>query len=224
MPEYNQLYHKAYFAKRIGNDPKRAATFRSEKEFIVEYINSGILLDVGCSTGEFLDTLKWDGPKYGMEISDYAAAIAKEKGILFDRDLFNSQRYFDIIIFRGTIQHIDTPFLYMKKAYDALKPGGYLIFLATPNTNSIYYKLWNTLPFLDAPINFYIPSDKTLINALKNFGFTLVKIRYPYFKSAYASPLKDHVNFVRKLFGMKIAFPFWGNSMDLIFKKPISKD
>lgn len=216
---YNSHYDQSYFTHRMENDPKRLASFRSEKQFINQYITSGRLLDVGCSTGEFIASLNWKGETYGMEVSEIAIDIAQKKGIQFDKDIFNVKDFFDLIIFRGTIQHIDTPFLYLKQSYHALKPNGFVCFLATPNMNSIYYKLWNTLPFLDPKVNFWIPSDQTLMNTMAHFGFQLIQIRYPYVHSPYASFLKDHFNFIRKCFGAHVTFAFWRNSMELIFKK-----
>lgn len=218
--DYYSSFNKEYFTNRMGNDPKRVACFESEKELVNKYISSGVLLDVGCSTGEFLDVLQWNGPRYGMEVSEYATLVAKGKGIRFDRDLFNSTDFFDIIIFRGTIQHIDTPFLYMKRAFNALRPGGYLMFLMTPNTNSIYYKIWNSFPFSDPPTNFFMPSDQVLKNAMENFGFNFLEVRYPYIHGPYASPVSDHLKFIWKLFGGNVTFPFWGNIVDIVFQKP----
>ena len=78
-----------------------------------------------------------------FEISDHAKSVAKKNGVKFNKHLFNSKDYFSTIVFRGTIQHVDTPFLYMKKAYESLKKGGKVVFLATPNANSLYFKLWS---------------------------------------------------------------------------------
>jgi len=208
-----------YYKYRFGNDIKRQKAFYSERDYIFKYIQSGKLLDVGCSTGEFINAINWDGETYGMEISPYAVEHAKGKGVRFDRHLFNSSNYFDIIVFRGSLQNIDTPFFYIKRSYVALKDEGYLVFLATANANSIYYKLWNTFPFLDLPNDFYVPSDHSLINALNNFGFKLVEIRYPYWKSPYKSFLRDHCKFLLKLLGLPLQFPFWRNMMDLIVQK-----
>lgn len=216
-----KVFTEEYFRNRRGNDPKRAKCFESERAFIKSVISSGDLLDVGCSTGEMIQALQWDGACYGMEISEHARKIAMEAGIRFDKPITEAYEDFDIIIFRGTIQHVDTPFLYLKAAKKALRKGGKVVFTATPNANSIYFKLWNTLPFLDIPsTNYFIPHDKWLIQAMENFGFRLVKKRYPYLESPYANPVSDHIKFVRKLFGAEVKFPFWRNSMDLIFEKP----
>ena len=164
-----QHFNKKYFDNRFLNDDKRVKSFESESQFIKNHISSGRFLDIGCSTGEMIEAFEWDGPCYGMETSKYAKTKARKNGVKFTKDIFNSRNYFDLITYRGTIQHIDTPFLYLKKSYTSLKKGGKIVFLATPNSNSIYFKLWNTLPFLDMPTtNYYIPSDKWLMNALDN--------------------------------------------------------
>ena len=106
-------------------------------------------MDIGCSTGEFLEAIDWRDERFGMEISQYARSIATETGVRFDRDIFSESDFFDLVIIRGTIQHLDEPFLFLKHAFTALRPGGYLVFLATPNTNSPFYRLKKTLPFID---------------------------------------------------------------------------
>jgi SAM-dependent methyltransferase len=218
---YSKVFDKSYFKDRNNTDVKRQKSFELEKKFIHKYTNNGNLLDVGCSTGEFIKHLSWDGKCYGMEISEHAISVAKKNGIKFNKNIHNKD-FFDVIIYRGTIQHIDTPFLYLQKSYEALKPGGKLIFLATPNANSIYFKLWKTLPFLDIPKTiFYVPSDKWLINALDNIGFNFLDIQYPYLQSPYSNVFKDHFNFILKLFGVNVKFPFWGNMVNLIVEKPI---
>ena len=222
----NTVFNKDYFKNRNGNDDKRMASFESEFNFIIKHVSRkpDAFLDVGCSTGEMIEFWKGMGLGkklyYGMEISDHAKDVAKKNGIKFNKHLFNSKDYFSTIVFRGTIQHVDTPFLYMKKAYESLKKGGKVVFLATPNANSLYFKLWKTLPFLDYPeTNYYIPSDVWLEQAMKNFGFKLVEKRYPYISSPYSNPIVDHIKFYLKLFGVNVKFPFWRNSMDLIFEK-----
>lgn len=215
----SSYYPEEYFKDRLGNDPKRMASFRLEAQFINKYIDRGVLIDVGCSTGEFLDILRWEGEKYGMEVSDYAINTAKKKGIKFDKDILSCENFFDLIIYRGTIQHIETPLLYIQKSFKALKRGGYIVFLATPNADSIYYRLFKTLPFLDPPNNYYIPSETTLQQVLKNFGFKIIEKRFPYLESPYSKPFTDPVKFILRLFGVKTKFAFWDNMMEIIAQK-----
>ena len=101
-----------------------------------------------------------------------------------------------------------------------LKPNGYMIFLATPNTNSIHYRLFKSLPALDPKRNFILPSDIMLKQILENFGLRVIEIRYPYRNTPYSNIFLDHLNFLLKIIGFDRNFAFWGNMMECYAKKP----
>ncbi len=211
----------SYFEKRNLNDPKRIKQFELDCVLIKKYIKSGKVCDVGCSTGEFLEFIDFEGELYGMEVNENAQKRAEMRSISFEKNIINQTEFFDLVIFRGTIQHVDEPFMMMKKSFQSLKKGGFVIFLATPNSNSILYKFKKDLPFLDWPINFYIPGKKELTNALKNIGFSIEEVSYPYFKTPYRNLIKDHLLFILNLITPKF-YPhaFWKSSMNIVCKKP----
>ena len=221
MKTFAHLYKDDYFAGRQKNDERRLKTFLQEKAFMSRHMPlSGAVCDVGCSTGEFLETIQWNGPRFGMEVNPAAIEAAKKSGFSFEKSILTEEDFFDAVIFRGTIQHVPDPFLYIGAAHKALKKGGAIVFLATPNANSIVYKLFNTLPALDPVLNFYIPSDGSLSDVLRNYEFTVVDIEYPYLDSAYANPVADHLNFLKTLVTRKKPrFAFWRNMMNLIARK-----
>ena len=126
---------------------------------------------------------------------------------------------FDVILFRGTIQHLDSPFAVMKKCAALLKRGGLMAFLSTPNTNSICYKLFGEMPMLVPELNFFIPSSTTLKQALTNFGLRVVTIRYPYLETPYARLVRDHLYFGLRCFGVRVDFAFWRNMMEVYAEK-----
>ena len=178
------------------------------------------MLDVGCSTGEFLETIGWDlSQAYGMEISEFAKQRAQKAGISFDKHLFSETDFFDLVVFRGTIQYLPSPFEYLYAAYRCLKPGGHL-FLLAPNTGSLYYRLFKTLPFLEEELHFWIPSDTSLTMVLRNCGFKAISVVRPYLGSPYARPVRDHLKFLAKLlFRTKHRFAFWNNIMYVMAQK-----
>jgi SAM-dependent methyltransferase len=216
-----------YFCQRQGNDPRRQRSFAQERAYLLRWLGqeafvTGTLLDVGCSTGEFIDALGWNRDRiYGMEISAYAREVAARKGVRFDRDLLNAEEFFDLIVFRGTIQYISNPFHYIQRAFQSLKPGGHIVFIATPNTNSPYYRHFGTLPFLEEPVNYWIPADASLRMVLSNCGFALVDLCHPYFGTPYAQPLRDHVRFLFKiLFRTRTKFAFRRSMLWALARKP----
>jgi len=218
MSKVKDLYDDGYFESRKKNDPSRIKSFLQEKSYIENYINlDGRVCDIGCSTGEFLDTIGWRGPRYGMEINQVAKKTAASSGISFEKNVLTVENYFDVVIYRGTIQHLPDPFTYLEKTYTSLKKGGVVLFLATPNANSIVYKLFNTLPALDPAFNFYIPSDITLSSILGHYGFEVLSVQFPYIDSPYAKFLSDHLSFIKNLITKeKPTYAFWKNMMNLV--------
>jgi len=149
-----------------------------------------------------------------------AIKLAEERNIDFTKNILNQKNFFDVVLFRGTIQHLNTPFMFIEQSFEALKTGGVIVFLATPNANSPYYKCFGTLPMLTPKRNFYIPSDTGLTQALKNFGFELLDIQYPYYNSPYSNVLADHIKFILSCFlPKKFKFAFWKSTMNLVAQK-----
>lgn len=174
------------------------------------------ILDIGCGIGDFLADNFGEYDLYGVEPDEYAANEARSRGFIqVVGDISElDPRTFQAIIWRGTFQHLDEPMRVLKRCIELLADDGVLIFLATPNSNSLFYMLWGDLPALDAPRNYVIPSDTMLVNILKNLGMDAVSVRYPYMGTPYASPIKD---FLRFLVGKKTAFP--GSMMELYCRK-----
>lgn len=221
MSGFSQQYRRDYFdGRHVGEDPRREITYRQEYQRILQYVQQGTVLDVGCGMGDFLDLFeerRWQ--KYGIEISDYACEVAQRKGIhLIDYE-FDGES-FDLIVFRGVFQHLDQPLYTIQKCINMLKPGGYMVFLATPNTDSICYRLFRDLPMLDPKRNFVLPSDRMLRQILSNFGLEVKRFNYPYLQSVYSSPIRDHYRFLFRLFGVKSKFAFWRNMMECYAQKP----
>tara|TARA_Y100001968_G_scaffold280565_1_gene277198 strand:- start:66816 stop:67487 length:672 start_codon:yes stop_codon:yes gene_type:complete len=206
----------SYFINRHGNDKKRLASFIKEKEFISNLfsnkdINNLKVLDIGCSTGEFLNSIfSKNSNLYGIEPSEYASCIASENGIKIIKDI-NIEEDYDLIIYRGTIQYIPNPFESIDKSFQSLKVGGKILFLATPNIRSLYYLLFKSLPFLEEEMMYWVPSDVCLRRTLRNCGFSSISIYYPYFSSPYSQPIMDIIKFFIKLFTRIGSFPFPGN-------------
>ena len=158
-----------------------------------------------------------------METNEYAKKIAM-KTINFEKNIYTEKGFFDLVLFRGTIQHVDDPFNMIRESHKALKEDGYIVFLATPNIESILYKLKNTLPVFHnyEDIIYYRPSFHGLINLLKNFEFEVIDVSFPYINTPYRNFFYDHLNFFRNILSKKFdPHPFWGSMMNIIAKKKI---
>lgn len=221
MQNKDNKFPNDYFLDRRGNNKLRLKQFELDKKFITRYKKKGTICDVGCSTGEFLSHIKWEGEKYGMEINHYAKKIASSF-INFEKNIFTEKNFFDLVVFRGTIQHVEDPFYMIRKTHEALKKDGYIIFLATPNIESILYKLKNTLPvfYNYEDTIYYRPSFQALTNLLKNYNFEVIEVNFPYINTPYSDFAGDHFKFLKNIFSKNFyPHPFWGSMMNIIAKK-----
>ncbi len=221
------LYGDAYF-QAYRDDPKREASYRIDRDHILSFKKGGRILDVGCGLGKFLELFdpgQWE--RCGVDISDVAVQEARKRGIRvqeYEHGYDYPEESFDVVVFRGTIQHLDTPFEAIQRCVSLLKPGGLMVFLSTPNAAGICYRLFGTLPFLDPRLNFWIPSDATLKNVLVNFRMEVLETRYPYLETPYARPVRDHLGFLARCFGFPVKFSFWGNLIEVYARKPFKKE
>ncbi len=212
----NSNFSESYFTNRHGNDEKRQKSFLQEKSYIENLFPSTDLsqlkvLDIGCSTGEFIKAVFPNNKKvYGIEPSEFASSIANSNGIKILKSISEIDGI-DLIVYRGTIQYIPNPFKSIEESFYSLNSGGKIIFLATPNTRSLYYLLFKDLPFLEDEYMYWVPSDSCIIRTLRNIGFHNIDVRYPYIYSPYVNPIKDLLKFIFKLITRKGRFPFPGN-------------
>lgn len=217
------LYSADYFiGHAYGEDPKRQAMKRQEAGRIKRRLSrphEGRALDIGCGIGDFLAEHFGGWDKVGVEVSLYARARAADRGFQCYADIEEVSGEFDLVVWRGTFQHLDRPMEVLWQCVQMLRPGGLLVFLATPNSNGLVYKLFEDLPALDAPRNFVIPSEKMLVNILSNMGLRDIEVVKPYLGSPYAQPIKDAVKFCLRLLGAKTKFAWPGSMMEIYARK-----
>jgi SAM-dependent methyltransferase len=106
----------------------------------------GRLLDVGCATGDFLVEARRAGYEAaGLEISDYAAGVAKERGLdVFPGGLGDfpaPQGSFDIVTMFHVLEHMEQPGEALRTHVKRLlRPGGILV-VEVPNFASLRARL-----------------------------------------------------------------------------------
>ena len=163
--------------KRFWNKVLKRDKSRIFRQKIEKYIAPGKkVLDVGCGDGSFLETIKDRYECYGVEISDYLAELANNRGGMkvragdFQSMDFEGQK-FDAITLISIIEHVDDPEGTLKKCYELLNDGGVLI-QKTVNYNCLNRKIvkdkWTGLRPPDHIIYF---DPKNLQQLLKKLGF-----------------------------------------------------
>lgn len=99
----------------------------------------GKFLDIGCSTGIFLENLPPDWDKYGIEITQEACDIAKRKNLKVENTIIENCQLnvqFDMLRASHVIEHITDYDAFFSKCSQLLYSGGKMI-LYTPNSLSI---------------------------------------------------------------------------------------
>lgn len=103
----------------------------------------GRILDVGCSTGLFLQYLSDRWEKYGIELNTKAVAIARKQDVnvaACNLESFKSDRLFDVVRISHVLEHVQDYRKFLSIATELLRPNGWLI-VYTPNSDSFSRKL-----------------------------------------------------------------------------------
>jgi SAM-dependent methyltransferase len=110
----------------------------------VEFFKKRKVLDIGCGLGRALKYFQGYGAEcLGVEPSEYAAGIAKSRGLEVINDYFQNTEIddlFDVIHIEQVLSHDPMYKEALVKARDLLKPNGILV-IEEPNDNNILQKL-----------------------------------------------------------------------------------
>jgi len=154
------------------------------------------LLDVGCGTGDFMETAKNNNwTVFGIEPNIEARVIAniKTENKVFDVNKFSefNESSFNVITLWHVLEHLpnlEEQLLILKKL---LKPNGVLV-VAVPNYKSYdaqYYKeFWAAY---DVPRHLWHFNKESISNLFKMVSMEVIKIRLMYFDAFYVSLLSE---------------------------------
>lgn len=181
---YPKEYH-AYLRKGSKiTDILRGFGLRNRVKSVLRNTNvtKGRLLDVGCATGDFLNTFRdmtsWD--VVGLEIVPEAAAVAKAKGLpIIEDELENANldvHSFVVITLWDVLEHMADPTSTLKICFDALSPQGLLV-IKCPDPSgreaSLFKESWIGY---EAPQHLYGFPREVLEKKLIEIGFKSVNM------------------------------------------------
>ncbi len=156
---------------------------RKRCQAVTRHKQEGRLLEVGCSSGMFLDAMRksgsWD--VYGVDISEHATKYARDQlGLnVFCGQLEEAQfpdKFFDVVVLWDVLEHLPNPRAALVEIRRVLADDGWLIF-RVPNLDSLDARLFG--PYwagLDAPRHFFVFSPATLKQMLESAGFILQRM------------------------------------------------
>lgn len=151
------------------------------REIIAQIRPPGRILDVGCSSGQFLDTMAgWD--RYGVEISPNAILAEKKYGANISRlPLHDGQwpkAFFDLITVLDSFDHMPQSLDVLTNCRTLLKPGG-LIVAKVHGVPSLFASACGRRYYaLIPPSHLSYFSPQTLRQALERTGYTPLNHRY----------------------------------------------
>ncbi len=176
----------------------RKRTLGSKMNLIKKEVGKqqGNILDIGCGTGSFLDTMKTAGWHInGLEPDATARAKAaelyhihpQESGKLFELEAGS----FDAITMWHVLEHVHALHEYIEQIGTLLAPDGKL-FIAVPNYTSkdaaVYKQYWAAY---DVPRHLYHFSPQSMEKLLSMHDLKLTAVKPMWFDSFYVSMLSE---------------------------------
>ena len=188
---------------------------------IEKFKKPNLILDVGCSSGYFLDIAKSRGWKtYGIELGVKEANLAKLNHVVFEKDIkyLDKLKKFDVITMWDVIEHIKNGHISIQQMRKRLVRDG-LIFFQTPNVNSLAARILqekcNVFDGLEH-VNLY--DESTMYKLAKQNGFKVI-----YYKSVISEipVISNYLNYTNPYYGES---KFNDSVLDLINEKKLHKE
>lgn len=183
---FHQHYANAgedYIERLAEEDPRYREDFRVARELLRKaFPKGGSILDVGCASGFFLETLGENWNRHGLELFHLAAERARKRaGIsVSECDIGSAgfaDRSFDVVSAFDVIEHLAEPMVFFRAAQRMLKPGGWLL-LGTGNAGSVGALMsgsrW-TYFCIPEHVSFFSP--RSLMLALQKSGLSCFRIK-----------------------------------------------
>lgn len=220
-----------YWGEKTDPDGRRRdlAAERAQRKADLAYIAAAVndrpagrVLDIGCGLGELLEQIDARHDRIGLDPSERAVQATRElagaeaiRGTL-SPDLF-APSSLDVAVAHHVIEHLDDPIAFVRLVAHLLVPGG-LFVVGTPNFASPAARLFGMrFRLLHDPTHVSLFSDDSLMRLLRDTGFRVVRVEYPFFGTRFATDeawqrMLDPANGVSP--------PFWGSFVTVFAEKP----
>ena len=184
---YNRIKESdlTYTNSNLGN---LTFYYKRLKNRIEKYITKGNVLDIGCSSGYFLDIMNggeesnnWNC--YGCEISSKFAKIAKEK---FHENIFEGSfenyeikdNFFDVITLQDSLDHMPNAKAIVEKCFKMLKSQGIMV-IKVHNIDCLLAKITRENFYaIFPPEHLFYFSKKSMKILAEKIGFDILKIEF----------------------------------------------
>jgi len=169
--KYDDSYEKLHKEGAI----KRRIQYYQDIEML-EFISrreGGLLLDVGCGSGDFIKHLPKNYRADGIDL--------RGPHLVGYFPHYEFKKKYDIVHMRAVLEHVKEPHAYIQKAWNVLKPGGVIAITHLPNIDN--YPYMRGLIHPDEHLFYFNP--KSIEFLLKYYGFKILDMVFPFYGSPY---------------------------------------
>jgi 2-polyprenyl-3-methyl-5-hydroxy-6-metoxy-1,4-benzoquinol methylase len=189
--ELEEHYDTAYYGEWLDEQKEpRIKMWKRRLKRLERFRPGGMLLDVGCAEGTFLNLARQRGWRTrGTEISRYAASYAEN---ISGAEVFCGElpaagyprHSFDVITMWHVLEHVRDPSGYLREIHHILKPDGLLV-IAVPNCKNVLmqaaYRIVRKRKMKlfskdDREVHLYHFSPKTIQTYLARTGFECIRL------------------------------------------------
>jgi SAM-dependent methyltransferase len=178
-PEEMPFHYGADYYKSVASAGETSAARRwsKQREVIAGFRQSGDILDIGCSSGGFLSTLKGGSWRlHGIEIAPQMAERARLNtgAEVFVGDALSAPfrpESFDVVTCFDVLEHVYQPKSLLEAVFKWLKPGG-MFYTTLPNIDSWEARIFGSFWYgLELPRHLFHFSPQSLTYVLGTVGF-----------------------------------------------------
>jgi len=165
-----QIWKKDYYVQQI--------------ELLTKYIDKPNLdlIDIGCSSGYFLEILREHRPEWiakGIELNTRAYHYAARKNLDVEQKLLNEldeNQKFDIFTLFGVLEHLSNPQTILEDIISHSKSSSYVLTIV-PNAYSLYHMFLQTKSVsFDGRNHLLYFSEKTLTKLFQDNDFEIIHL------------------------------------------------
>lgn len=178
LPDYPSLYDNSQV------DSWSASPLRHDQLIVRQALevfqDDCRLLDFGCYTGGFMAQLAPRFDRFGVEVSNRAAQVARERTgahVVAALDEFPPDLRFDAIVSMDVVEHVRSPRALLQHLYQRLRPGGRLVITTGDGSNLLWRLVGSRWWYCYFPEHIAFISPGWLRFHMPGIGFSIDSIR-----------------------------------------------
>jgi len=202
ISELSTIYPDEYYAyhlaeKNVEKENTASLLYKARRHVYLTRLEKALaltgakeslrVLDIGCADGRALNWYRQvrsaKVETFGVDFDEKAVELARNAGHTVYCGRFEDAelpgQYFDLVVATHVIEHVADPKVFVKRAFQVLKPGG-IFLIETPNIEAAdarWFKNrhWGGYHF---PRHWIFYSPETLKWLVEEMGFTIVETEY----------------------------------------------